>query len=202
MQGFEVVGYDISQLYLDKARRYADKMKVTDKIGFCRGDFRQVESTLRSRKYLGFQVIIDMLESQGFYGEEGDIQLFKQLRRISGDGCVLILQALNRDFLVKNFYEHAVHEVTPRMVLHERLEFNYENSVLRNNWKFYSKGSAGVLKPVLEVTLEARVYSLHELRRILTESGWENLESYADIRKLDKPGPERSTMVMVARRMS
>ena len=96
-KGYKVLGYDISSLYLQKAREWAKRERLInnndrgcgeskrnyDTIKFYQGELRNAAKILSSNGQTDFDAIISMEVSFGYFGEEYDYQLFKDLASIS-----------------------------------------------------------------------------------------------------------------------
>ena len=91
-RGYKVIGYDISSLYLKKAREWAtreglmnnhndvkDDESENNTIKFYQGDLRDAIRILSDNEQTDFNAIISMETSFGYFGEEVDYQLFKDL---------------------------------------------------------------------------------------------------------------------------
>jgi len=174
--GFEVVGVDISPFYVEYAKRWAKQEKVGDRIRFYRFDMRDAARQLRKRGEEGFEVVINFGTSMGYYGEKEDLTTFRSLRGVASPGAILVIDTVNRDYLVKNFQQKASSELNG-IEWHDSRKLNFENSYMENNWRFYRK-TRDSLQLLLEVPVSHRVYSLHELRQIITSAGWRYLGSY------------------------
>jgi 2-polyprenyl-3-methyl-5-hydroxy-6-metoxy-1,4-benzoquinol methylase len=109
--GFEVVGVDISPFYVEYAKRWAKQEKVGDRIRFYRFDMRDAARQLRKRGEEGFEVVINFGTSMGYYGEKEDIMTFRSLRGVTSPGAILVIDTVNRDYLVKNFQQRASSEL-------------------------------------------------------------------------------------------
>jgi SAM-dependent methyltransferase len=182
-QGYEVVGFDLSRLYLNRAERWARKERLSPrKVRFYEGDSRDAVKLLSNHNETGFDAIINMYTSHGYFGEEEDLRLFQELRKISARKCLLVIETANRDFLVRHFEQFGFWDTSRKSEWHETRKFNPETSSLENDWKFYTRTGKKGLKLVLQVPVNLRVYSLHELKRVLKEAGWKLLRSYGDFR--------------------
>jgi SAM-dependent methyltransferase len=196
--GFEVVGADISPLYLEYAEKWAKKEGVVDRVRFYRFDMRDSARQLRKRREEGFEVIINFGTSMGYYGEKEDVMTFTSLRSVASPGAILVIDTVNRDYLVKNFQEVGSSEFGG-MEWHESRKLNFENSYMENNWRFYRKTRAS-LQLLLEVLVSHRVYSLHELKRIISSAGWKYLESYGSTERLTPVTIDSFHMTVVFRK--
>ncbi len=197
-KGYEVVGFDLSSFYLNKARRWARREKLGPrKVRFYQGDARDAAKLLTEKNEKGFDAIINMYTSIGYYGEEEDLRLFKEIRGLSSPKCLLIIDTANRDFFIRHFEQFSFWNMTPTIEWHENRKLDLETSCLENTWKFYQKTEKGGLKLLLKVPVTHRIYSLHELKKILSEAGWKLLRSYGSIESLG-PLTFDSSMTLVS----
>lgn len=135
--GYEVVGTDISPLYLREAEKWAAKEKLKDKVRFYKLDSREATRKLwKNEKQFG--AIINIGTSMGYFGEEADLHTFTDIRKVGGPKASLVIETVNRDSLVKNI--QAVNMSTLEGIeWHETRKLNLETSTMENKWKFQEK---------------------------------------------------------------
>ena len=196
--GYEVVGVDISPLYLRLAQKWAKKESVDGKTIFYRMDLRNAPRLLAS-KAEKFDAMINVGTSIGFHDESYDRQLFRSLTTLTGRGGVLIIETVNRDYLVRHFQEQDISELDG-IVWSDARRLDLESSYMRNSWKFYRKDRRS-LRLIAEVPVSHRVYPLHELKALLFSAGWEYLESYGSLRELTPLTVDSFHMTVVSRRL-
>jgi hypothetical protein len=129
-RGYKVIGYDISSLYLQKAREWAtreglinnnddsDEESKGNTIRFYQGDLRDAAKILSENGETDFNAIISMGTSFGYFGEEADDQLFKYLASISSSysakfshSCpIFIVDTINRAYLIREFQPFGIHD--------------------------------------------------------------------------------------------
>ena len=71
---------------------------------------------------------------------------------------------------------------------------------MENIWRFYKK-RRGTQRLVLEIPISHRVYSLHELKRLLEKAGWKYLESYGSLRELSPMTSDSMRMTVVCQKL-
>src|SRR6266852_8596817 len=179
---FNVVGVDISPFYLEYAERWAKRERVADRIRFYRFDMRDAARQLRKKGEEKFDVVVNFGTSMGYYGDKEDVLTLKSLHGVTSPGAILVIDTVNRDYLVKNFQEKGISELGG-IEWHETRRLNLENSFMENNWRFYRKTRES-LRLLLEVPVSHRVYSLHELKQVMSSAGWKYLESYGSTERL------------------
>jgi SAM-dependent methyltransferase len=239
-KGYKVVGYDISSLYLQKAREWAkieglinnndregdESKRNDDTIKFYQGDLRNAAKILSSNGQTDFDAIISMETSFGYFGEEYDYQLFKDLASISSysysansslSSPIFVVDTINRDYLIREFQPFRIDDISdPDIELHIKRELNLESSSMEEEWKFYDKRSnraekrkekasasddAMHLRQILDFHLTLRVYSLHELIRLLKQTGWNCISKYGDIATLEPLNRGSRNMVLVNKKI-
>jgi len=196
--GFEVVGVDISPFYLEYAERWARKENVADRVQFYRFDMRDAARQLRKKGEEKFDAVINFGTSMGYYGEKEDVRTFKSLLGVTSSRAILVIDTVNRDYLVKNFREKEI-SVLDDIEWHDFRKLNLENSHMENNWRFYRK-THEALRLLLEVPVSHRVYSLHELKQVASSAGWKVLESYASTDRLTPVTTDSFHMTLVGRK--
>jgi len=76
-RGYNVLGVDLSPLFIAKANATAKARKVNSRAKFFVADVRQIGSVLKDEK--PFNAILSLWSSHGYYGEEEDVRLFTAL---------------------------------------------------------------------------------------------------------------------------
>jgi SAM-dependent methyltransferase len=202
-KGYEVVGYDPSKLYIDRANEWIDKKysHLRSKIRFYEGDQNRLVHILKRNADLNFSAIIIMYNSIGYSDKKDDICLLKQLLRIASPGCILILETENRDCTIRHFQPYVCYKLDG-IEIHEFWRINLETSTAESTSKFYQKDSCGNLRLELNLNRFLRLYSLHELISILNEAGWEYQNSYGSLSKLSKAGYDDEYLITVSKNTS
>ncbi len=171
-RGYEVVGFDFSPPYLEEARKAAEEAGVDAK--FILGDMRNVGSALGKEK--PFQAIVNMFTSHGYHQKDDDLRFFQDLHRLSAPGAALVIETLNRDYILRNFTPIGFEEAG-RISRYDHRSFDLETSTSHSEWRFYERsGDDLVLR--LRVDVELRAYSLHEIKELLARAGWETVKSF------------------------
>ena len=167
-RGYDVLGLDLSPLFIAKANATAKARKVNSRAKFRVADVREIASVLRREDF--FNVILNLWSSHGYYGEEEDVRMFSALRNRATRNGLLLDDTVNRDYLATNPQAKTV-DTVGELELHERRKFDPETSSNESIWSFYMR-SGRELKLKAKVRIHHRVYSLHELRALLERAGW------------------------------
>ncbi len=200
-KGYQVVGYDLSPACISKAKEWARQEKLTEeRIRFYQGDFRDVGQVLSAEGEQVFDAIINMNTSHGYYGEEEDIRVFRELLNTAAPNCLLIVETVSKDGLVRRFLPYGIEAWSDKIEMHSTRKLNLETSWMENDWKFYERLPDGNLKLLLALPMNHRIYTLHELKKAVEEAGWKYRADYASIETLAPPSMESFTMVVVAQK--
>ena len=195
-RGYEVTGFDLSPLYLEEARREAEAAGVN--LRLIRGDTRELGRHLRDEA--PFQAVVNMFTSHGYYREDADLRFFRDLHSLAVPGAALVIETLNRDYILRNFQPVGIVEAGG-IEQHDHRRLNLETSCLENIWTFYEKSRDG-LRLRLRLEFELRMYSLHEMRELLARAGWKPVSSFTwDGERTSAVGPDSFRMWVVARRV-
>lgn len=171
-RGYEVVGLDFSPAYLEESRRAADEAGVDTR--FIRGDMLDVASALGDE--VPFQAVVNMFTSHGYHRKDDDLRFFRDLHGLSEPGAVLVIETLNRDYILRNFTPIGFEEAGS-ISRYDHRSFDLETSSVHSEWSFYERSGDNLrLRP--RVDLELRAYSLHEMRELLARAGWEPVSSF------------------------
>ena len=197
---FEVVGIDISPLYLEYAQKWAKREKVAEGVQFYRVNMRNAARELRKKGKEKFDAVINVGTSMGYYGEKEDVRTFRSLHSVTSSVAILVIDTVNRDYLVKNFQAKEISDLDG-IEWHDSRKLNYENSFMENKWRFYRK-TRDSLRLLLEVPVSHRVYSLHELKQIMSSAGWRYLESYGSSERLTPVTTDSFHMILVGRKQA
>ena len=126
---------------------------------------------------------LSMFTSHGYRGEEADLDMFHQLRHLAAPGALLVVLTPNRDWLVRNFEPEGLDMAGPIRIVQNRV-LNLETSTMHSDWAFF-EGEDDNLKLRLRLAMEHRVYSLHELKGLLGEAGWQFSTAFGSDRTAD-----------------
>ncbi len=196
-QEYLVTGVDISPLYIDMAREAAAEAAVD--VRFLVGDMQSLEDSLPGGEE--FDAFISMFTSMGYYGREGDLRLFGQMRELAKTDAALVVLTAHRDWMVRHLDGEAVDRAGAVRILQKR-KLDLETSTLESAWAFF-EGAGEDLSLKLRLEMEHRVYSLPEMRGLLAESGWRCVKALGSDRaadfELEELTTESKTMWIVAR---
>jgi SAM-dependent methyltransferase len=196
--GYQVVGVDISPLYLDFAKKWAEQERVTDQARFYEMDMRYASRQLRRKGEEKFDVVLNYGTAIGYRGEDADAEMLAEIRGIASQHALLVIETVNRDYLVKHFEPESV-STLDGIELKDSRSLNLENSFMENTWKFYKKKGRS-RRLILTVPVSHRVYSLHELKQLLNNAGWKNAGSYSTLGKLSPVRTDSFRMTVIGQK--
>jgi SAM-dependent methyltransferase len=190
-EGYQVVGVDISPMYIERAKELAGEHKVQDKTKFITLDARRIKSLAPER----FDVIINLFTSLGYYDEATDEEVLRQCLALTKKGGIFILETAFRDWIVRHFECSGASRSGNLLVVEER-KLNLGTSRMENVWTFFEKTDKGYDFKA-EVHLNHRVYSLHELIELFERAGWRYRNAYSSF-ELKEPSIDASRLIVVA----
>jgi len=196
--GYHVVGADISPLFLEQAEKWAVREGLEESVRFYKMDMRDAPRQLRKNGEEKFDAVVNVGTAMGYYGEGDDLRTFSGLCEITRPRSMLVIETVNRDYLVKNFQSLSISRIGG-IELHDSRELNLETSFMENSWKFY-RNQRGSLRLLADIPVSHRVYSLHELKTLLETAGWKYLRSYGSLGELTPFSTDSFHMTIVGER--
>ncbi|MFQ5552745.1 MAG: SAM-dependent methyltransferase, partial [Thermoplasmata archaeon] len=100
-RGWRVVGLELVPAYVQRAVALAKELGVEDRVTFHEGDLREIASSLDREG--PFHAIVNLLTSLGYWDDATDLAILRQFRDLASPGGVLVLDVINRDFVVRHF---------------------------------------------------------------------------------------------------
>ena len=201
-KGYQVVGYDPSPLYIEKAKQTAiDEIAgAQSKIRFYQAEANRVAEVLLANAESDFNAMI-VFNSIGFVGESHDIQMLTNIFKLAAANCILVTETENRDWIIQNLQPQVKHDLE-NLEIHETWRFNLESSTAESRSNFYEKNTNGTsLRLVLDLNTSIRLYSLHELIRIINSAGWKYIKSLGDIITLEQTSSETPDIFTISQKI-
>jgi SAM-dependent methyltransferase len=168
-RGFRVVGVDRTNSYIECCREAAKREAVD-------ADFI-VADAFSARLDGSFDVAINMFTSFGYYEDENrKLGLLKKLYSSLGANGKLLIQLAGKEVLARDFREHDWYT-------HEDGTLGLHKRVVRDGWGRLD--SEWILiradKLVWRGTLSYRIYAGTELRNMLYEAGFSEVNIYGSL---------------------
>ena len=180
--GYRVVGVDISERLIEEASKRSPKVK------FVKGDMRKLHEVIGDEK---FDIVINIFNSLGYYTEEEDLNILKNLKDASSK--LIVINIDNRDYVVYNKPE-IQHIYIPPYIVIDVNEFDPYTSRLIVRRTYYMNG-----KEVEKFTFSQRLYSLHEIVKALKVLGLNILGVYSgySLKPFEPLDPQMTLVVSV-----
>lgn len=161
-RGLAVTGLDLSLPLLIRAADESQRRNLV--VDFVHGDMRQMAFERQ------FDGAYSMLTSFGYFDEESNLRVAEGIARSLKPGGRLVLDVVNRDYVVGDLPARVWWEGDGCVVL-EEVEFNFNtNRLLTHRSVVFEDGRQ------LDQEISLRAYSLHDLGKLLRQAGFRILE--------------------------
>jgi len=157
-RGYHLVGLDISTTMVSRAYDEAEDRGL--RIDFVRGDMR--EPTFEDP----FDALLCWGTTFGYFSEEENELVVRQFHRALKPGGILLLEVVNRDFMIGSQPNQAWFEVDGAVCM-EETDFDYTTSRLRVKRRVASHSGQQN-----DRHYSIRLYALHEMRALLERNGF------------------------------
>jgi SAM-dependent methyltransferase len=160
--GYRVTGIDLSLPLLIRAADEAQRRSLS--VNFVHADMREMAFDAQ------FDGAYSFLTSFGYFDEETNLKVAASVQRALRPGGKFLLDTMNRDYIVADLPTRVWWEGEGCVVL-EEVDFNYQTSRLMVRRSVVFQDGRQV-----EHEMSIRVYSLHELGKLLRQAGFRILE--------------------------
>jgi SAM-dependent methyltransferase len=157
-RGFKVTGLDLSLPLLIRAADNARRASLN--VNFIHGDMR--ETTFEEE----FDAAYCMFTTFGYFDDDTNRKVAANLSRALKPGGKLLLDVVNRDYLVRDLPTRVWWQGDGCVVL-EEVDFNYFSSRLQVQRSIIFEDGRQ-----MEHEISIRAYSLHEIGKVLHHSGF------------------------------
>ncbi|BFH72577.1 class I SAM-dependent methyltransferase [Sulfurisphaera javensis] len=161
--GYNITGVDISEKMINKA-----KENVKQGI-FIRGDMRKLSEVVKEK----FDIVINIFNSLGYYEEEDDLKILRELREVTSQDGIVIVNLENRDFMIYNKPE-ILHSFVPPFLIIDQNRFDPYTSRLYVIRTYIKDG-----KEIEKIEFSQRYYSLHEIVNLMKKAGFKILDVFS-----------------------
>jgi len=198
--GYRVVGYDPSAFYIQKAKDWANQEGQVDDLRFYHGRVEKAVEVLSKNDETEFDAIIIMFNSLGYMGETADVEILNDIFELGASKCILVTETDNRDWWIRNFQPYVTFEFE-ELEIHDQWKFNLETSVAESRSKFYRKNSDNKnLRLLLDLHTSQRLYSLHELIKVIKGAGWKYLRNQGGIETAEPASYEKLNILTISQK--
>ncbi|MBF6569391.1 MAG: methyltransferase domain-containing protein [Candidatus Binataceae bacterium] len=187
-RGYRVTGLDLSQPYLDLARRAAIDCKV---------EFDTVSADMREIPFDDhFDAAINMYSSFGYLESEAeDFKVIESIAKSLRRGGRLLLDMLNREWAVANYIQHDWHSESDGTLYVEHRALDLASSRMRVRFVIVDPNGGRHDS----IGHDIRLYTLTEMIRLLERVGFTNVEVFGGFDS-EPYAIESRRMIMVARK--
>lgn len=176
-RGTSVLGTDLSPHFIEIAKKRAEKEKVADMVRFKVADMREIASAVSDEE--PFDGIINLFTSFGFYDDETNDDILRQCCQLVQSEGFFALEIANRDWIIKSFQERGFSRYKNVTVLQER-SFDPNTSRMINVWTYLMQQDDKNFTLEKQITVNHRLWSLHELVEMFERTGWQFNAAYSD----------------------
>lgn len=167
-RGVNVLGTDLSPYYIQIAEKRANSSHVADKVRFKVADMRRIGAVLAKEKFDG---IINLFTSFGFYDDKTNADILRQCCSLVRSKGFFALEIMNRDWIVRNFQPRGFSRYENLIILEDRT-FDAKTSRTGTTWTYLVQKDDKNFVLEKQVTIDTRIWSLHELIDIFEKTGW------------------------------
>ena len=186
--GVRATGQDLSERYIADARRIAAEQGVD--AAFVAGDMRRIDGVER------YDAVINMFTAFGYLEADADnAQVLREARRALKPGGRILIDALNREWVLANQTPEERHERADGAVIVERRAF--DAAAGRNHVTFELVEADGARRQAGGHHI--RLYSLAEMQTLLKDAGLAYERAYGGYDAAPY-APTTRRMIVVARK--
>jgi len=168
-RGFDVTGYDLSEVFLARARTDAEAEGVTAR--WVRGDMRELPFDGE------FHAVINIFTAFGYFEDpEDDVKTLRGIWKALRPGGRFLLETLHRDGLPARFRSQSAEKTSNgTIVLHENV-WDLARDVIDDHVTLIRPDGTRT-----EYTTSLRMRSLHQLLALMPRAGLEPLAWYGGL---------------------
>lgn len=187
-RGYQVTGLDLSEPYLDLARRAATDSRVA--LDTVSADMRAIPF----KDY--FDAVINMYSSFGYLESEAeDLKVLESISRSLKPGGRFLLDILNREWAVANYIQNDWHSETDGTLYVEHRALDLESSRMRVRFVIVDPNGGRHDS----IGHDIRLYTLTEMIRLLERVGLGKIEVFGGFDS-EPYGIETRRMILCARK--
>jgi ubiquinone/menaquinone biosynthesis C-methylase UbiE len=161
--GYRVVGVDRSEALLAEARRRAGEGRP--RAEFVRADYRDLP-----QKDESFDAAVNLFTSLGYLGDEEDVGVLAEIRRVLRPGGRLVIETTHRDLLVRDARDQVWQGLGAGRLLLEQHAFDAAAGVVQTTQTIIEGSGARESR-----TYSVRIYAATELVAMLGRAGFINV---------------------------
>ena len=131
-----------------------------------------------------FDAVLCLGTALGYLGDEADRAALREFRRVLAPGGRLVIETLHRGELGARLSEHEERPLASGGVLRFERRFDRVRGVMRETQRLENGAGGGPPR-----AYELRVYSEHELQRMLEDAGFALIARHASLAGQGEPSP-------------
>jgi SAM-dependent methyltransferase len=165
--GYRVTGVDRSPTLLAEARRRAGE-----------GPPELVEADYRELPFAdeSFDAALNLFSSLGYLGDEEDVNVMVQIRRVLRPSGRLVIETMHRDLAVRRFRERDWRLLGEGRLLLEQRTFDAAAGIAQTTQTLIDKDGGRDSR-----TFSVRLYTATELVAMLRRAGFDDVRCYGDL---------------------
>ena len=159
-RGYDVTGMEYHQTQIDRAKKLMKEEGV---------EFPIIQADMRNIPHEGkYDRLYNYFTSFGYFIDEENEETVRQFNKALKPGGLLLLESMNRDWIIKNMDPGRIHHNDDGSIFLEESEFDPLTSRMH--------GTHTLVKPGAKIEkreLNLRTYSAHELINLFSANGFE-----------------------------
>lgn len=160
-RGFQVTGYDLSRVLLDRARTDARSAGVA--VRWQQGDMRDLSFDGE------FDAVINVFTAFGYFEDpREDVEVLRRIRAALKPGGLFLLETLHRDGLVGRYQPRSTEETSRGVSVEHERSWDLSRDVMHDRVTMVRPDGERVA-----YTTDLRLYSLQRLTASVREAGLE-----------------------------
>jgi SAM-dependent methyltransferase len=180
-RGFDVTGYDLSGVFLERARADAAAQGVS--VRWVRGDMRELDFDGE------FDAVINVFSAFGYFEDcEEDLRTLRGVRAALQPGGQFLLETLHRDGLPARFQPRIADRTSSGLIVLHEYAWDLARDVIDDHITLIRPDGTRA-----EYATAVRIRSLHQLLALVEQAGLEPTAWYG--------GVDRSTLDLGSRRL-
>lgn len=185
-QGFKVTGYDLSDFFLQKAKKNSHSSGL--KIEYVKGDMRKLPFENR------FDAVVNIFTSFGYFlQDKDDLKVLKGVHKALKERGLFLLDLKNREQLIRNFQRRRWHPEKDFIMLEDNFLDLFTGRWESTRTLVFGNGKRS------EHSFSLRLYSFSEILGMLKKAGFMLESVYGDF-DLSEYSLDSPHMILISRK--
>lgn len=156
----KVVSFDLSKHLLSALKKRSREADFYNSMNLVEGDMKRLPF-----KSNVFHSVINLQTSFGYFSDEENDLVLKEVSRVLKPNGVFVLETANPGWIIANFQARGWDETPNFYVLQDR-SIDWNKKRMSSRWVLIDKKKTGAV----EMTVDHRLYDLTELKDLLTKA--------------------------------